>query len=208
MSLQELKDGYWELIKPHLLPLSLGCIGLILIVYGVISLFSSSKQDSGIVFEAAAQEEVSIYVDVAGAVIKPGVYKLSNSSRMQDALIAAGGLSADADRKWVSKTINLARKVEDGAKIYIPTKGEIVTAGIVGSATTTTTTGVAGDSITGKININVATQAQLEALPGVGPVTAQKIIGNRPYSSIEDLKSKKAVSNNVFEKIKDSIEAY
>ncbi|MBI2420982.1 MAG: helix-hairpin-helix domain-containing protein, partial [Candidatus Levybacteria bacterium] len=96
---------------------------------------------------------------------------------------------------FIEKNINLASKVTDGMKIYIPRVGESLSSGV-------NTTISSGSSLVG---INSAGQAELEALPGIGPVTAGKIIAGRPYSSIDDLVAKKAVSQSVFEKIKDQI---
>lgn len=177
-------------------------IGFVLLSGGLIySLRSSnSGQASDITFESSStanesKSENKITVDVEGAVINPGVYSLISNSRAKDALIAAGGLSSQADRDWVSKNLNLALKLSDSAKIYIPKIGE--SANPIGQI-----------SQIGLININTASASDLDGLPGVGPATAQKIIDRRPYSSINDLLSKKIVKSSVFEKIKDKIAAY
>ncbi|PIR78793.1 MAG: competence protein ComEA, partial [Candidatus Levybacteria bacterium CG10_big_fil_rev_8_21_14_0_10_36_30] len=132
---------------------------------------------------------------------KPGVFRLPPDARVQDALIAAGGISAQADRNFIEKSLNLAQKLTDGAKIYIPRQGEVATS-------TKLTTGLSVDtsqSVRGQININSATLVQLDTLPGVGQVIGQKIIDNRPYSDISQLVSKKIVSQKTFDKLKDSI---
>ena len=90
----------------------------------------------------------------------------------------------------------MAAKLIDGQKVYVPTTSEQVVSG-QGL--------VVGQSQNGLISINSGTQAELESLPGVGPVTAQKIISLRPYGSVEELLSKKAVSNSVYAKIKDLV---
>lgn len=112
-------------------------------------------------------------------------------------MIAAGGLSARADREWVAKNLNLAMKLTDGAKVYVPAFGE--NAGAPGSSEAL---------VSGTININTGSASELDGLPGVGPVTAQKIIDNRPYSSVQDLLSKKAVNQKVFDNIKDKISVF
>lgn len=203
MSLQELIDRYSPILKAHWLPISLGFLGLIFFIYGLIALFVGSGQQNEVIFEASESENQSelktTVVDVAGAVVRPGVYKLESDARVQDALIAAGGLSFAADRAWVAKRLNLAARVEDAQKIYIPAEGESKSSG-----------GSEGrkSSIEGSININTATQTELEGLPGVGAVTAQKIIDSRPYGSTEDLLNKKVVGKSVFEKIKDKVSIY
>ena len=194
-----------DFLKKHWLPSALALLGLIFFVYGLIALLSQSQSSSDIKFETnsnSANKEIEnlITVDIEGEVANPGVYKLKFGSIIQDGLVAAGGLSALADRDLVSKNINLAIKLTDGQKIYIPKVGESTLPSVLGSGTQTT--------ITGLININIASEAELDTLSGIGPVTAGKIINNRPYSQIEELTSKKVVSQKVFDQIKDKITAY
>lgn len=204
MDIEELINRYLPLAKRHWLPLILGFAGLILLGYGLIGLFVSSSDSKDIIFERGdpsqnASQSATIVVDVGGAVLSPGVYNLPKDSRVKDALIASGGMSAGADKLWVSKNLNLALKISDGAKIYIPFEVE-KTSGSAGASST------GGGS--GAININSASEKELDALPGVGAATAQKIIDSRPYQTLEELVSKKAVTNSVFEKIKDKITLY
>jgi len=151
----------------------------------------------------------SIVVEIAGAVEKRGVFKLPQGSRVQDLLILAGGLSPDADRAWVEKHVNLAAKLNDGQKIYIPSKSEQSSQK---SAKNNPGEEEHSESVMGSmqtlVNINTASQKELESLPGIGPVYAQKIIEQRPYSSIEELVSKKVLKPSLFEKIKDRISVY
>lgn len=140
-----------------------------------------------------------VVVEVSGAVLSPGVYRLSMGARIDDALLAAGGLSRSADREWVEKTINKASKVTDGQKIYIKDKNN--------NNNTDVETQVLGQS-SGLININEASQKELEMLPGIGPVYAANIIEHRPYSTPEEMVTKKVIRQSVFEKIKDRISVY
>lgn len=149
------------------------------------------------------KDQEEIIVEVSGAVENPGVYKLSPNARTEDALIAAGGVSADADRDWMDRTINRAAKVTDGQKIYIAQKGETVQ-----GVSTTTDQASTAQKATSALNINTATQNQLESLWGIGPVTAQNIIEQRPYSSVEELLTKKIIKSNVYEKNKDLLTVY
>ncbi len=132
-----------------------------------------------------------LLVDIQGGVSQPGVYELPADSRLKDAIIVAGGLSEKADRKYLSKTLNLAQKVSDGLKIYIPLRGET---SLPSSSTL--------------ININTASVGDLDRLPGVGEARAKTIVDNRPYTQSEDLVEKKIVSASVFAKIKDLITVY
>ena len=105
----------------------------------------------------------------------------------------AGGLTDDAN----TDSLNLAAKLSDGQKVYLPRIGESATSGQV-----------VGETSSGLINVNTASEAQLDTLPSVGPVTIGKIIASRPYSSPEELLSKKAVGSATYNKIKDLITVY
>ena len=208
MDTNELISRYLPFLKKHWLPLSLGALGMIFFAYGLIGLFLVNQTASDdIVFEAnsatnSPTEAKTIFIDIEGAVVRPGLYKLSQDSRIQDALIAAGGLAASADRKYIAKNLNLAIKLTDGSKIYLPFLGEAVGSSPVLNVSSE------GGTVEGLVNVNSSSQSQLEALPGIGPVTAQKIIGSRPYSSVDELLSKKIVGNKVFGQIKDKISVY
>lgn len=182
------------LIKLYPIPSLFGIAGMILFVLGLISFLASSTPDEKIIFEEQKETIQEIVIDIEGAVVKPGVYRLPTDSRIKDALIAASGLSGDANRDWVAKNLNLAQKLTDGAKVYVPRVGEDQVKGI--------------KSTTGSLNINTASLSQLEDLPGIGKVTAQNIIDGRPYSAIEELLEKKIVGKSVFEKIKEKIAVY
>lgn len=143
-----------------------------------------------------------IKIDLSGAVTRPGVYTLNLESRVSDALEQAGGLLDQADHDWVAKNINLAQKLSDGTKIYIPLKNEntVSQENIEGAVINNLSNNI--------ININTASKADLDQLPGIGLVTADKIISNRPYETIEDLLTKKIVNKSTFEKIKDKVSLY
>ena len=202
----------WEgVIEKYKIQLGIVLGGLILLGLGVIffRLNSADKPKIEIISPDSSQGAATIFVDIQGAVEKPGVYELPANSRINELLIRAGGLSAEADREWVSKNINLAQKLQDGVKIYIPSQKEVRQFG--GPALSTTAGGeVAGVSgtIAGKININTASQAQLESLWGIGEKRAADIIANRPYQSIEELVTKAKIPKSVVEKIKDKITIY
>lgn len=148
--------------------------------------------------------QVFFNIDVEGAVNQPGVYEIPNDSRIQDVLISAGGLVPNADRKYVARYINLSAKVSDTMKLYIPFEGEVTqpSSEVLGTATGLITETINANS---QININDASQSQLESLTGVGPVTAKKIISGRPYQNITELTSRKIISKSLFEKIKEHL---
>jgi competence protein ComEA len=136
--------------------------------------------------------EPLIVVDVAGAVAHPGVYRLAAGARIVDALLAAGGMTGEADLD----VLNKAAPVRDGQRVYVPRPGETVPAGTAGSDAQL------------KIDVNHATAAELEALPGVGPTTAARIVrsrGGRPFARIEELQTRGLVTARVYADIKDMV---
>ncbi len=157
------------------------------------------------------KEEIpqSVVVYVCGAVVDPGVYELPEGSRIDDAVLAAGGFSEDADRTYV----NLAARVTDGAKLQIPTtletSDEALTAGIdsFDGGALGTGSGPAQDSEL--ININTASLNELTTLPGIGEGIAGKIIKyrdeNGSFKCIEDIMKVSGIKDKLFSKIKDHI---
>ena len=134
-----------------------------------------------------------IYVDVIGEVLHPGVFQLPPSSRVIDAIKAAGGQSKYADLT----TINLARVIKDGEQIYVDRK-------FSGGS------GISSHNRTNSIiNINRASAKELESLPGIGPVLAARIVeyrkSNGPFTSVDDLKKVPGVGGAKLEKFKEKI---
>lgn len=154
--------------------------------------------------EEVADTPSRVVVDVDGAVVQPGVYTLEGADlRQRDAVDAAGGLTEDAD----TSTINLAAPMEDGQKLYIPHEGEVAPSAEASSGVSTTTTSTSATS--GLININTATAAELDALPGVGEATAQAIVDEREsggaFSSPEDIMRVSGIGEKKYAKMKDHI---
>lgn len=180
--------------------------GLILLGVGVFLFkngFFNSSNEVEVIDQDEKKEEKDITVEIAGSIEKKGVYKLSSGSRIEDLLVVSGGLSITADRNWVDKNINRAAKLTDGQKVYIPSQSEVISAKESDSIKVDQVVlGASGSSL---ININNSSQKELESLSGIGPVYAQKIIEQRPYSNIEELVSKSVISQKTFEKIKNSI---
>lgn len=158
------------------------------------------------------QQNTKIVVYVAGEVVNPGVYEMEQNDRITDAIKQAGGLKNEAN----IKNINLAVTLEDGMKVYIPSvKEDDLNSSILDGEfesndninnNNSKNTKMLNNS---KININIATQAQLELLPGIGPSTANKIVDYRSehgkFKSIEDIKNVSGIGNSKFDKIKDLI---
>jgi len=154
-----------------------------------------------------------VFVDISGCVKNPGVYEASFGARLKDILNLAGGLSDEADKNFFQRNFNLARIVFDQEKIYVPSIWEIQNGIFVENPKTLDYSSpqninleeYTSPNVNEKININQATVEELDTLPGVGKITAQKIISNRPYQTIEELLTKKVVNKSTFEKIKDLI---
>lgn len=189
-------------------------VGVVLAISVILiigKLFVAKNQDSAMQFieesTASATKTENITAEIAGAVDRPGVYSLSADSRVQDLLVSAGGLNVQADRDWVAKHVNLAAKLVDGGKIYVPTEVEMANAQDIHAAAPIlgVTETSASNSI---ININTASEGDLDTLPGIGPITAKKIIAGRPYRSVDELLQKKVVNKSVFEKIKTKVTVY
>lgn len=212
-------DNLLEIITPALrkyfIPLSLGVLGMISLGYGLIQSFPEQNREELIFISDDKNDETvknlnitkDLTIDVSGAVNKPGVYIIQEGSRIKDAIEKAGGLSDAADQEFVEKSFNLAALLKDGSKLYIPEIGESIGSSADNSSTQVQQV-VAGMESQGSININSATESELDNLPGVGPVTTGKIIDGRPYTAIEDLLNNKIVSKSVFENIKDQISVY
>jgi len=143
-----------------------------------------------------APGEIGVYV--VGAVLDPGVYFLPQGSRVADALEAAGGPTDGADLVRV----NLAKRVYDEEQIYVPHLGEE-------SPPLPPPSGSSGGQTGGKIDINTATAEELESLPGIGPVLAQRIVdyrkANGPFAAIEDIKNVRGIGEAIFADIEDLI---
>ncbi len=189
-------DSLNQKLDTYKVPIALCLVGLVLIIGGIISSGYFSKPKT-IPKESLVRNETPglIKVDVSGAVLKPAVYEIPKTARIEDVVKLAGGFSQNANNEYISKSLNLSQKISDGQKIYIPFAGETAPAGAV-----------AGISIAGKIGINSASQAELEKLSGVGPATAARIISSRPYQNLDELVIRKAISRALLEKIKDQID--
>jgi competence protein ComEA len=193
-----------KFLAKYKVPVGIGLIGVLLIGIGSLAYFKMFQPQEKIEIISSEEEEAekSIFCDIAGGVEKPGMYELAFGSRVEDLLIAAGGLSGEADREWVERNLNRAQKLVDGTKIYVPLAGQTsLRQGFAGQGEQ-----VAG--VAALININTASASELDTLWGIGSVRAQDIIDNRPYQSIEELKNKKIIPSNVYNKIKDKISVY
>ena len=177
--------------------LALGALGMILVA--LAAAFLQRPAPAPLVVQAPTPRPspspavVPIAVSVAGEVPRPGLYHLPPGSRIDDAVRAAGGPTEEAD----VHRLNLAARLADGQQIVVPRKIEALGAGAAPPVLPTL------------VNINVATVPELDRLPGVGPVIAQRIVAYReqhgPFTRIEQLREAKLVNAATFEKIKDLV---
>lgn len=148
-------------------------------------------------------------VYVNGAVAAPDVYELPPGSLVADALEAAGGWTAEAN----TAVVNLAQSLTDGAQVYVPSQDEEAAVPAVVVESRTTSLDVLEDtgatSSGGLVNINTATAEELDALPGIGPSTAQKILDYRDengrFNSIEEIMNVSGIGEAKFNSVKDLI---
>lgn len=163
---------------------------------------SDEKEQERDVYEPDAAKQSTVTVDVAGAVASPSVVTLPEGSRVFDAIEAAGGLVADAD----ATSINQAAILNDGMQVRVPKAGEAPAAAGTSPLQPAAAGGDAGGAM---VNLNSASVAELDALPGVGPSTAQAIVSDReehgPFARIEDLMRVSGIGEKKFEKLRASI---
>ncbi len=198
-----------KIVRNNLLVSVLFSVGMIFLLIGLIQYLVPQAEKIELqatpdISAANIKEESKIiFVDVSGKVKNPGLYEFKSQDRVKDAIDRAGGLHESADYDYVSKNLNQAALLSDGMKIYIPEENETEVSSLVSSGLIQDGGYVLGQSA--KVSVNSASQSELESLPGVGPVTAQKIIAQRPYASLEELVSKKSVGQGLFSKIKDQV---
>jgi competence protein ComEA len=145
---------------------------------------------------ASASPATVILVDVAGWVRRPGVYEFAEGARVIDAIDAAGGARPGA----VLSSLNLAAPLVDGAQVLVPKESQ---------SAPTTETGTETSGATGLVNVNNATNAELETLPGIGEVIAQAIVDHRtengPFTSVEQLVDVSGIGDATLENIRELV---
>ena len=194
-AIESIRNWWFDLQYSQNQKRALLIIGAVLIVLSSVIVFRGNTEASATSkIVPVTVTEPEIFVDVAGAVNKPGVYSLSGKSRVIDAIKAAGDSAPGADLS----TINLARILNDGEQIYVDST-------VVNSAGVRVSQSIRS----GPININRATAKQLDALDGIGPVIAQRIVDYRKHNgsfiSIEDLQKVSGIGAAKFAQIKAKV---
>lgn len=238
--MEELKSKIWEFWQAKKLPLILGLSAIFLVggwfylirspaestdyslasaqteTWGASAETSVSSLSSNSAFPVSSEvtERKMIYVDVKGAVKKPGVYRLSNLARVSDAVAKAGGATKDA---WLDQ-VNLAYHLEDEMLIYVPTNGQTDlpdSQALVGqnqanlATSNTDKSSNASDQTGDKINLNTASKEQLMTLSGIGDKRADDIIAYRQenggFKSLEDLQNVSGIGEKTYAKLSSQL---
>ena len=192
---ESISNWWYELHYSRIQKRALLILGALIIVFSSLIVVGGNSHEVVappiVAVQIAAPE---IFVDVTGAVTKPGVYTLAANSRVIDAIKAAGDSAPGADLS----TINLARVLSDGEQIYVD-------ATIINSAGKR----VSKTVHSGPVNVNRATAAQLDSLDGIGPVIAKRIIEyrkvNGPFATVEDLQKVSGIGTVKFAIIKSKL---
>ncbi|NRG97894.1 ComEA family DNA-binding protein [Streptococcus suis] len=206
--IEMLKEYKWQIALP-------AAAGLLLTTFLIFSQpaksdqtgltdFSQTEQTSSsseLVEETsteASKELSQLVVDVKGAVAKPGLYTLEEGSRVNDAVDAAGGLTSQAD----PKSINLAQKLSDEAVVYVASKDENVSV----VSNTTASSAMSQEGNESKVNLNTATEADLQTISGIGAKRAADIIAYREanggFMSVDDLNNVSGIGDKTMESIR------
>ncbi|HFI0259590.1 TPA: helix-hairpin-helix domain-containing protein [Streptococcus suis] len=160
---------------------------------------SSSQEQTGETSTEASEEPTQLVVDVKGAVAKPGLYTLEADARVNDAVEAAGGLTSQAD----PKSINLAQKLSDEAVVYVASKDENIS---VVASTTASSAMSQEEKSTSLVNLNTATEADLQTISGIGAKRAADIIAYREanggFKSVDDLNNVSGIGDKTMESIR------
>ena len=175
------------------LPFLLMALLVVALVAGALTIYLrlNSQQPVEILLATPTPKDIKVYL--TGAISRPGVYALTEGDRLEDAIRAAGGATSDADLPRV----NLSLRIKDEGQYQVPRKGEPL-------ALTSESS-----SASGKVNINTATQEELETLPGIGEVRAKAIIDyrqiNGPFVKPDDLLKVNGIGTGIFQMVRDLI---
>ena len=209
---------FLHLFKANLL---LSFIGIFILGGSLSFIISEKRSDDKCILDLNSNNVVTsdpntkIFVDLSGAVNKPGLYEMEKDKRVGDLVVLGSGVSENASDLWVSKSLNLSKKLSDASKVYVPFEWENYTpADNSEDSEDSDNSGTNNDSednegtsedSSGKLNVNTASSSDLDKLPGIGPAYAEKIINNRPYNNLSEFESKSGLYKSTIEGLKDLI---
>ena len=155
------------------------------------------------------RSDTKIFVDISGAVVRPDLYELPLDARLKEALKIAGGVSSNVDIAWVAKNLNLAKRLKDADKVYIPFEWEVYESSMTKDEELLNPFISDNSNVVGAksslINVNKASKLELESLPGIGPTYADRIIQYRPYKDIGELARIAKIPSSAVSKITEMI---
>jgi competence protein ComEA len=185
-------------------------------VEGGVPLDSGQPGASSSADRPGAVGDGRIVVEIVGAVERPGVFRLPADSRVGDLVAAAGGYGPRVDADRAGRELNLAATLKDGDQVRVPSRDDAAArsprpvdgGGQGGGGQGGGGQGGGGGPAAEPIDLNKATESELDTLPGIGPVTAAKIVASReeqPFAAIEDLRTRKLVGEKTFASLKDLV---
>lgn len=192
------------------LAFGVGANGMV-VVDGGTPLESGNAADGSLRSPGLPSSDPELVVEIVGAIDRPGVFRLPAGARVGDLVEAAGGYGSRVDAERASRELNLAAPLHDGDQVRVPSRDdEGMAGGTIGSGSepgsdVTSGSGSSGPSL---VELNTATSAELEALPGIGPVTAAKILASREeqrFGAVEDLRTRGVLGEKTYEKVRDLV---
>jgi competence protein ComEA len=166
---------------------------------GGVAVDVASSDDPSAPGPSALVSSGEVVVEVVGAVARPGVIRLPAGSRVADLIAAAGGFGPRVDTARVTADLRLATVLADGDRVVVPSRDDAAMAVPPSDG---------GSPAGGTVDLNTASLEQLDTLPGIGPVTAQKILDARseaPFASVDDLRSRGILGEKTFERLRDLV---
>jgi competence protein ComEA len=187
------------------LALGSGSSGAVTVVGGAPLGSASPSADGSLDGASTTPGPRLLVVEIVGAVDHPGVFRLAPGARVGDLVAAAGGYGPRVDTEQAARDLNLAKPLRDGDQVRVPSRDDPAVAPTTPASGKTTKP---GGPAAAPVDLNHATAGELDALPGIGPVTAAKILASRderPFETVDDLRTRKLVGDKAFEALKDLV---